>query len=106
MIRLTYSNSGVTGTLTCEFCGKTQTIPGNVHTWMDGDKLRTHPDARLVVDSHFNYDTNSQIDVCTALETVENTFWEAVDVTTGNVIAHGRVEVETHQYGQGRISAM
>jgi hypothetical protein len=100
VIRLTYKNEGVTGTLYCPFCEETYTLPGNVHTYRETatSPLLTHPDARLSVYNHFHFDENSYITVCPAMRKVENTTWEAVEVPSGVVVARGRVSVDDNWY--------
>ena len=96
MFRVTYDNEHLTGELTCAFCGDTFELTGNVHTYTDdAGIIRTYPDARLKIQSHFRLgeDPNAFIPVCaTRRLQVGTTPWEATD-QTGRVVARGRVVV-------------
>ena len=96
MIRLTYDSENLRGELACSFCGKPYELQGNVSVFRDaGGTLHIHPDPRLKVYSHFHFDENAFIEECpNVLEVKGVSRWEAVDVATGAVVAHGRVIVE------------
>ena len=96
MIRLTYDGEHLRGQLECSFCGTPYDLEGNVSVFRDAhDVLRTIPDARLKVYSHFHFDENAWIPECPRWTDVSGVSrWEAVDIETGAVVAHGRVIVE------------
>jgi len=96
MIRLTYDSENLQGQLECSFCGKPYDLEGNVSVFRDaGGTLHINPDPRLKVYSHFHFDKNAYIEECPCWTDVSGVSrWEAVDIQTGEVVAHGRVIVE------------
>jgi hypothetical protein len=105
MIRLSYESENLRGQLACSFCGNSYELTGNVRVRTDEHGVvRTIPDARLKVYSHFHYDQNAFIDECPAITKVRNSAWEAIDAESGKVVARGRVVVPEREHSIGPIS--